>query len=136
MKSRTLHVSMIGHPKNGLSILGEWAGQQEPRVQDVWQPKPVSLEYTSSFSSLRMVRNRAHSLPGWNFQYPQTAGIITGLLEDQTIDPPFLPYDCGHNKHTGPGPRHHTPRKPSMRGRACTYPPVEKAPEIDRLHLG
>ena len=23
-----------------------------------------------------------------------------------------------------------------MRGRACSYPPVEKAPERDRLHLG
>ena len=83
-----------------------------------------------------MVRNRAHSLPGGNFQYPQTAGIITGLLQEQTIDTPFLPYDCRHNKHTGTGPRHHTPRKHSRRGRACSYPPVEKAPEIDRLHLG
>jgi len=39
MKSMTLHVSMIGHPNNGLSILGQWAGQPEPRVQDVGQPK-------------------------------------------------------------------------------------------------
>ena len=23
-----------------------------------------------------------------------------------------------------------------MSGRACSYPPVEKAPEIDRIHLG
>ena len=98
--------------------------------------KPVSMEETSSFSSLRIVRDRAHSLPGWNFQYPQTACIITGLLEDQKIDPPFLPYDCRHNKHTGTGPRHHTPRKHSMRGSTCSYLPVEKAPEIDRLHLG
>ena len=44
MKSRTLHVSMTGHPNNGLSILGEWAGQQEPRVQDVCQQKPVSMD--------------------------------------------------------------------------------------------
>ena len=98
--------------------------------------KPVSMEYTSSFSSLRIVRDRAHSLPGGNFQYPQTAGIITGFLEDQTIDPPFLPYDCGHKKHTGTGPMHHTPRKHAMRGWACSYPPVEMPPEIDRLHLG
>ena len=82
------------------------------------------------------VRGRAHSLPGWNFQYPHIAGIITGLLEDQTIDPPLLPYACRYNKHTGPGPRHHIPGKHSMRGRACPYPPVEKAPDIDRLHLG
>ncbi len=100
------------------------------------QPKPVSMEETSSFSSLRIVRDRAHSLPGWNFQYPQIASIITGLLEDQTINPPFLRFDCRHNKHIGTGPIHHTPRKPSMRGRTCSYPPVEKAPEIDRLHLG
>ena len=98
--------------------------------------KPVSMEETSSFSSLRIVRDRAHSLPGWNFQYPHIAGIITALLQDQTIDPPFLPYDCRHSKHTGTGPRHHTPSKHSMRGRACSYPPVEKAPERDRLHLG
>ena len=135
MKSRTLHVSIIGHPNNGLSILGEWAGQQEPRVQDVCQQKPVSMEYISSFSSLMSVPDRAHSLPGGNFQYPQMSGIITGLLEVQTIDPPFLPSDCRHNKPTGTGPRHHTPRKLSMRGRACSYPPVENAPEIDRLHL-
>jgi len=83
-----------------------------------------------------IVRDRAHSLPGWNVQYPQMAGIIPGLLEDQTIDPPFLPSDCRHNKPTGTGPRHHTPRKLSMRGRACSYPPVEKAAEIDRLPLG
>ena len=87
MKSRTLHVSMIGHPNNGLSILGQWAGQPEPRVQDVCQPKPVSMEETSSFSSLRSVRDRAHSLPGGNFQYPHIAGIITALLEDQIIVP-------------------------------------------------
>ena len=80
------------------------------------------------------VRDRAHSLPGGNFQYPHIAGIITGLMEDQTIDPPFLPYDCRHNKHTGARPTHHTPRKHSMRGRACSYPPVEKAPEIDQIH--
>ncbi len=98
--------------------------------------KPVSMEETSSFSSLMSVRDRAHSLPGGNFQYPQIVGIITGLLEDQTIDPPFLPFDCRQNKHTGTGPRHHTPRKHSMRGWTCSYPPVEKAPEIDRLHLG
>jgi len=94
------------------------------------------MEYTSSFSSLMSVRDRAHSLPGWDFQYPQIAGIITGLLEDQTIDPPFLPYDCGDNNHTGTRPKQYTASKPSMRGRACSYPPVEKAPEIDRLHLG
>ena len=94
------------------------------------------MEYSSSFSSLMSVRDRAHSLPGGNFQYPQIVGIITGLLEDQTIDPPFLPYDCRHNKHTGTGPRHHTPSKPSMTMRAYSYPPVEKAPEIDRIHLG
>ena len=82
------------------------------------------------------VRDRAHSLPGGTFQYPQIAGIIPGLLEDQTIDPPLLPYACRYNKHTGPGPRHHIPGKHSMRGRACPYPPVEKSPEIDRLHLG
>jgi len=83
-----------------------------------------------------IVRDRALSLPGGNFQYPQIAGYITGLMESPTIDPPFLPYDCRHNEHTGTGPRHHTPRKPSRRGRACSYPPVEKAPEIDRLPLG
>ena len=33
------------------------------------------------------VRDRAHSLPGWNFQYPHIAGIITALLEDQIIVP-------------------------------------------------
>ena len=44
MKSMTLHASMIGHPNNGLSILGEWAGQQELRVQDVCQQKPVSMD--------------------------------------------------------------------------------------------
>ena len=82
------------------------------------------------------VRDRAHSLPGWNFQDPPIAGIITGLMEVQTIDPLLLPYDCRHSKHTGTGPRHHTPSKPSMRGRACAYPPVEQAPEIVRLHLG
>ena len=98
--------------------------------------KPVSMEETSSFSSLISVRDRAHSLPGWNFQYPQIASIITGLLQDQTINPPFLRFDSRHNKHIGTGPIHHTPRKPSMRGRTCSYPPVEKAPEIDRLHLG
>ena len=94
------------------------------------------MEETSSFSSLMSVRDRAHSLPGGNFQYPHIAGIITGLLEDQTIDPPFLSFHCRHNKHIGTGPIHHTPRKPSMRGRTCSYPPVEKAPEIDRIHLG
>ena len=57
-------------------------------------------------------------------------------MESHTIDPPFLPYNCRHNKHTGTGPRHHTPSKHSMRGRACAYPPVEQAPEIVRLHLG
>ena len=87
MKSRTLHVSMTGHPNNGLSILGQWAGQPDPRVQDVGQKYRVYMEETSSFSSLRMVRNRAHSLPGGNFQYPHIAGIITALLEDQIIVP-------------------------------------------------
>ena len=90
MKSMTLHVSIIGHPNNGLSILVQCDGQPLPRVQDDCQPKPVSMELTSSFSSLMTVRDRAHSVPGGNFQYPQTACIITGLLEDQAIDPPFL----------------------------------------------
>ena len=136
MKSRTLHVSMIGHPNNGLSIFGQWAGQPQPRVQDVCQPKQVSMEETSSFSSLRSVRDRAHSLPGWNFQYPRNCRHHHRAPEDPTFDPPFLPYACRHNKHTGTGPRRHTPSKHSMRRRACFYPPVEKAPEIDRLPLG
>ena len=33
------------------------------------------------------VRDRAHSLPGGNFQYPHIAGIITALLEDRIIVP-------------------------------------------------
>ena len=33
------------------------------------------------------VRDRAHSLPGGNFQFPHIAGIITALLEDQIIVP-------------------------------------------------
>ena len=136
MKSMTPHVSMIWHRNNGLSILGQWAGQPDPKVQNVGQKYRVYMEETSSFSSLMSVRDRAHSLPGWNFQYAPIAGIITGLLEVQTSDPPFLPSDCRHNKHTGARPTHHTPRKYSMRGRACSYPPVEKAPERDRLHLG
>ena len=43
MKPMTLHVSMIGHPNNGLSILYEWAGQPQPRVQYVSQPNPGSM---------------------------------------------------------------------------------------------
>jgi len=132
----TLHVLMIVHPNSGLSILGQRAGQLQTRVQGVCQPKPVPLECISSFSSLMIVSVRAHSLPGGNFQNPQNAGIITCPLEVQTIDPPFLPYAFRHSKHTGTGPSHHTPSKHSMRGRACSYPPVEKAPEMYWLHLG
>jgi len=47
-------------------------------------------------------------------------------MEDQTIDTPFLPFDCRHNKPTGTGPMHHNPRKHSMRGRASAYPPGKR----------
>jgi len=37
------------------------------------------------------VRDRALSLPGGNFQYPQIAGYITGLMEIlQSTHPSFL----------------------------------------------
>ena len=97
--------------------------------QSLWKRPPHSL-------ASGLLGTEPTPFQDGTFNTLEIAGITTGLLEDPTFDPPFLPYACRHNKHTGSGPRRHTPSKHSMRRRACFYPPVEKAPEIDRLPLG
>ena len=94
-----------------------------------------SLEHSSSFSRPTIVRDRAHSHPGGNPQYPPWRphhGAPGGSDEW----PPSLPYYRGDDKQLDTGLRHQTTSQHPKRGMAFASPPVKNPPEIYQFHLG
>lgn len=134
IKSGNLHDSPNWHQENGLNTLDPGLDAKVLSLRILSSKTSLYLGYSSSFSRPSICRARIPCPPRVNPQDPTLEALTTGFMVDDKGEPPFLPYNCGHNKHVSTGPSHHTTSQHPKRERAWSYQPVENPPDLSRFN--